>query len=301
VESDPEENGSTVSYVTSRSRSSFIPFRLSTGGTPCRPRRGSSQGPAHRLRSGPHRGLQGNLWSRRSCEAARVHDAAEAVRPRRAGVAPDPDWAGSATPNGPRPCTARPGPRFVNVSASASCHGSIGGPGINYRIPTPVLGPEGGVVHYSVERRGFTLRTTTDGSEPSVRSPLSVVRSPSADRARRRFSTTGRKGHTARPHGSPDRRKQNDSGHERIVRKPSYPLASACLACPRPSRPSAGGATGGIDSLNARLAHAFRSHDPRRMPRCTPTRGVRVAAFNTVRGPTELAAMARGNWASRTT
>jgi ketosteroid isomerase-like protein len=76
-------------------------------------------------------------------------------------------------------------------------------------------------------------------------------------------------------------------------------LGIACLACPRPSRPSAGGATGGIDSLNARLAHAFRSHDPQAYAALyTDTAVFEWPAFNTVRGPTELAAMARGNWAS---
>jgi ketosteroid isomerase-like protein len=76
-------------------------------------------------------------------------------------------------------------------------------------------------------------------------------------------------------------------------------LGIACLACPRSSRPSAGGATGGIDSLNARLAHAFRSHDPQAYAALyTDTAVFEWPAFNTVRGPTELAAMARGNWAS---
>jgi len=50
-----------------------------------------------------------------------------------------------------------------------------------------------------VELPGFTLRYTTDGSEPTVRS--SEVRGPIPLRGTVRvaaFNTTGRKGHTAR-------------------------------------------------------------------------------------------------------
>jgi len=72
-------------------------------------------------------------------------------------------------------------------------------PGFNYRIPTPGLMVEGGVVRCSVELPGFTLRYTTDGSEPTSRSsevkgpiPLKGTVSVAA------FTTTGRKGHTVR-------------------------------------------------------------------------------------------------------
>jgi ketosteroid isomerase-like protein len=76
-------------------------------------------------------------------------------------------------------------------------------------------------------------------------------------------------------------------------------LGIACLACAQPSRPSAGEARAGIDSLNARLVQAYRSHDPQAYAALyTDTAVFEWPAFNTVRGPTELAAMARGNWAS---
>jgi hexosaminidase len=55
------------------------------------------------------------------------------------------------------------------------------------------------VVHCSVELPGFTLRYTTDGSEPAVGS--SQVRGPIPWRGTVRvaaFNTTGRKGHSAR-------------------------------------------------------------------------------------------------------
>jgi hexosaminidase len=71
--------------------------------------------------------------------------------------------------------------------------------GVRYRIPTPGLKAEGGAVHCSVELPGFTLRYTTDGSEPTARSP--EVQGPIPLRGSVRvaaFDTTGRKGHTAR-------------------------------------------------------------------------------------------------------
>jgi hexosaminidase len=71
-------------------------------------------------------------------------------------------------------------------------------PGLNYRIPTPGLKVEGGVVRCSVELPGFTLRYTTDGSEPTMRSP--EVRGPIPLRGTVRvaaFTTTGRKGHAS--------------------------------------------------------------------------------------------------------
>ena len=72
-------------------------------------------------------------------------------------------------------------------------------PGLNYRIPTPGLKAEGGAVYSNAELPGFTLRYTTDGSEPTVQSP--EVRGPIPFRGTVRvaaFNTTGRKGHTAR-------------------------------------------------------------------------------------------------------
>ncbi len=76
-------------------------------------------------------------------------------------------------------------------------------------------------------------------------------------------------------------------------------LGVACLACPQPSRPAARQATTGIDSLNAALVRAYRSHDPVAYAALyTDTAVFEWPAFNTVRGPAELAAMARSNWAS---
>ena len=70
------------------------------------------------------------------------------------------------------------------------------------------------------------------------------------------------------------------------------------LAC-RPARPSAADATAGIDSLNAALVRAYRTHDPQAYAALyTDTAVFEWPAFNTVRGPAQLAAMARSNWAS---
>ena len=70
------------------------------------------------------------------------------------------------------------------------------------------------------------------------------------------------------------------------------------LAC-RPAGPSAADATAGIDSLNAALVRAYRTHDPQAYAALyTDTAVFEWPAFNTVRGPAQLAAMARSNWAS---
>jgi ketosteroid isomerase-like protein len=82
----------------------------------------------------------------------------------------------------------------------------------------------------------------------------------------------------------------------------SLAMLSCCivgLACRPPARSLAGGATAGIDSLNARLVHAYQTHDPQAYAALyTDTAVFEWPAFNTVRGPAQLAAMARSNWAS---
>jgi ketosteroid isomerase-like protein len=79
-------------------------------------------------------------------------------------------------------------------------------------------------------------------------------------------------------------------------------IVSLCivgLACSPPSR-SPGGATAGIDSLNARLVDAYRRHDPQAYATLyTDTAVFEWPAVNTVRGPAALAAMARSNWGSQ--
>jgi uncharacterized protein (TIGR02246 family) len=76
-------------------------------------------------------------------------------------------------------------------------------------------------------------------------------------------------------------------------------LGIAGIACSPPPRPSSSEATAGIDSLNAALVRAYRSHDPQAYATLFTDAAVfEWPAFNTVRGPAELAAMARNSWAS---
>jgi ketosteroid isomerase-like protein len=76
-------------------------------------------------------------------------------------------------------------------------------------------------------------------------------------------------------------------------------LCIAALACSGPPRPSVEHANRGIDSLNARLVDAYRRRDPQAYAALyTDTAVFEWPAFTNVRGPAELAAMARSNWAS---
>ena len=71
-------------------------------------------------------------------------------------------------------------------------------------------------------------------------------------------------------------------------------LCIAAIACR-----TSGDANAGIDSLNARLVQAFRSHDPQAYGAVfTDSAVFEWPVFNTVRGRADLAAMARSNWAS---
>jgi ketosteroid isomerase-like protein len=75
-------------------------------------------------------------------------------------------------------------------------------------------------------------------------------------------------------------------------------LCLAVVACAPSPPPPASDANAGIDSLNARLANAYRTRDPKAYAALyTDTAVFEWPAFNNVRGPTELAAMARSNWA----
>jgi len=73
-------------------------------------------------------------------EGARRTCCSEVFGPRRAGVGPT-DWARSATRKVRVP-VPRGLVRFVTLSASASCPGSIGSPGRQLPIPTPGLKAE---------------------------------------------------------------------------------------------------------------------------------------------------------------
>ena len=146
-------------------------------------------------------GIQGNLWSETLGGDGRLD---YMMVPKLFGLAerawaPQPDWARERDPARSASLYREAWSRFVNVVGQRELPRlDREVPGLGYRIPTPGLKVENGMVRSSVELPGFTLRYTTDGSEPTVRS--AVVRGPIPLRGTVRvaaFSTTGRKGHTA--------------------------------------------------------------------------------------------------------
>jgi ketosteroid isomerase-like protein len=77
---------------------------------------------------------------------------------------------------------------------------------------------------------------------------------------------------------------------------PIFILAAGCSETPLRSSSDAGA---GIDSLNARIVQAYRSHDPLAYAALyTDSAVFEWPAFNTVHGRAGMEAMARSNWAS---
>jgi len=74
-------------------------------------------------------------------------------------------------------------------------------------------------------------------------------------------------------------------------------LCAVCAACASTPAPTTD-ANAGIDSVNARLVGAYSARDPQAYAAIfTDSAVFEWPAFNTVRGPAALAAMARDNWA----
>jgi len=188
-------------YVDLRKPFDFIPLdyyrnaRLDRRGNPLDPAvfagkdRLTDYGRAHIV------GIQGNLWSETLGGEGRLE---YMLLPKLFGLAerawaPDPDWKSEAL-------YREDWSRFVNVVGQRELPRlDREVPGLNYRIPTPGLKVQGGMVYTSLELPGFTLRFTTDGSEPTV--SRSVVRGPIPFRGTvsvAAFNTAGRKGLTAR-------------------------------------------------------------------------------------------------------
>src|SRR5882672_10975767 len=147
-------------------------------------------------------GIQGNLWSETLVAEGRLE---YMLLPKLFGLAerawaPDPDWARERDPERFESLYRDAWSRFVNALGQRELPRlDREVPGVNYRIPTPGLKVAGGMVRCSVELPGFTLRYTTDGSEPTVRSPQVRDSIPFRGTVRvAAFTTTGRKGHTAR-------------------------------------------------------------------------------------------------------
>ena len=79
---------------------------------------------------------------------------------------------------------------------------------------------------------------------------------------------------------------------------PSASSTASSTATP-PAAPSTADANAGIDALNTRIVDAYRKHDPQAYAALyTDSAVFEWPAFDTVRGPTALAAMAKGNWAT---
>src|SRR6266568_4320992 len=198
---NPEESGlDWGGYVDLRKPFEFIPFDYYRN-VPVDPSvfvgkdRLTDYGRAHVV------GIQGNLWSETLGAEGRLE---YMLLPKLFGLAerawaPDPDWAGERDPARADSLYREGWSHFVNVLGQRELPRlDREVPGVNYRIPTPGLRAQGGVVSCSLELPGFTLRYTTDGSEPTVRSAL--VRGPVPFRGTVRvaaFNSTGRKGHTA--------------------------------------------------------------------------------------------------------
>lgn len=84
------------------------------------------------------------------------------------------------------------------------------------------------------------------------------------------------------------------------ARRPAWIISILVLTagCSAPPAPSSEDASAALDSLNARLAQTYRDHDPAAYAALfTDSAKFEWPAFNTARGPAELEAMARSNWA----
>jgi hexosaminidase len=147
-------------------------------------------------------GIQADLWSETLGGERRVD---YMLVPKLFGLAErawaqDPAWAREKDETRSAALYREAWSEFVNVLGKRELPRlDREAPGLNYRIPTPGLKAVDGEVQFSLEIPGFTLRYTTDGSEPSVRSPRVQGPIPFAAGLRvAAFDTTGRKGHTAK-------------------------------------------------------------------------------------------------------
>lgn len=206
---NPDERGlDWGGYVDLRKPFEFIPFdyyrnaRVDRGGNPLNPNvfvgkdRLTDYGRAHIL------GIQGNLWSETIGGDGRLE---YMLVPKLFGLAErawaaDPDWSRERTAAKSDSLFRESWSQFVNVVGKRELprlEREL--PGLNYRIPTPGLKVQGGMVYSTLEIPGFTMRFTTDGSDPTARS--AVVTGPIPFRGTvsvAAFSASGRQGLTAR-------------------------------------------------------------------------------------------------------
>ncbi len=205
---NPEEPGfDWGGYVDLRKPFEFIPFdyyrnvRLDRRGQPLDPAvfvgkdRLTDYGRSNVV------GIQGNVWSETLGADGRLD---YKLLPKLFGLverawAPDPAWAQERDEQKSAALFRDAWSAFVNVLGKRELPRLVREmPGLNYRIPTPGLKAEDGQVRCSLEIPGFVLRYTTDGSEPTVKSPEVRGPIPLAPVVRvAAFDATGRKGHTA--------------------------------------------------------------------------------------------------------
>ena len=206
---NPDERGlDWGGFIDLRKPFEFIPFdyyrnaRVDRAGNPLNPNvfvgkdRLTDYGRAHIL------GIQGNLWSETIGGEGRLD---YMLVPKLFGLAErawaaDPAWARESNAAKSDSLFGDSWSQLVNVVGKRELPRlEREMPGLNYRIPTPGLKVQGGMVYSTLEIPGFTMRYTTDGSDPTARSP--VVSGPIPLRGTvsvAAFAISGRKGLTAR-------------------------------------------------------------------------------------------------------
>lgn len=146
-------------------------------------------------------GLEACLWSETLREEGRLD---YMLMPKLLGLAerawaPDPDWAREGDAARAEALYQEAWSRFVNTLGKRELPRlDQEGWNLDYRIPTPGMKVVEGAVLCNLQLPGFTLRYTTDGTEPSAKSP--AVRRPLAATGIIKvaaFDGRGRKGATA--------------------------------------------------------------------------------------------------------
>jgi hexosaminidase len=148
-------------------------------------------------------GLQANLWSETLGGEGRLD---YMLLPKLFGLAerawaPEPAWARESDDTKSAPLYRDAWSEFVNVVGKRELPRlDSESPAWSYRIPTPGLKVVDGQVRCSLQIPGFVLRYTSDGSEPTGRSPQVRGPIPAGGQVRvAAFDRRGRKGHTAKP------------------------------------------------------------------------------------------------------
>jgi len=178
---DPNEPGlSWGGYVDLDKPFNFIPYdfyrntKLDARGKPLDPKvfdgkeRLTETGRSNIL------GIEACLWSETLNTPGRLD---YMLMPKLFGLAerawaPAPDWAAEADAQKAAVLNQAAWNRFVNVLGKRELPRlDREMPDLEYRIPTPTLSKQGLVVVANLQMPGFTLRYTTNGSEPTVKSP----------------------------------------------------------------------------------------------------------------------------------